>query len=137
MLGRERNADAGADIDLLTAEIERPLDQGDDPERERDGSLALVLLVFLDDGEFVAAEASQHIGIANRRPQPLRHFDQQLVAGRMPQRVVDALELVEVEHQHGEAGAMALQPLRGVLELFGEQRAVRKAREQIDPSSKA
>ena len=128
MLRREGNSDAGPDADPLAVEIEGLLDQPDDPERERDGTLALVLLVFLDDGEFVAAQTRQHVGIAKRRSQPLRDFDKQLVAGRMSQRVVDILEFVEVEHQHGKSGAVALQPLRGVVELFGEQRAVRQHR---------
>ena len=86
--------------------------------RPRDGAFALVLLVFLDDGEFVAAQTGQDIGIAKRGLEPLRDFDQQLIAGRMPQRIVHILELVEVEHQHGESGAMTLQPLCGIFELL-------------------
>ena len=67
MLRRERNADAGSDVDLMTAEIERPLDRPDDPQRERDGALDLDLLLLLDDGEFIAAQTGQHVDIADRR----------------------------------------------------------------------
>ena len=74
---------------------------------------------------------AKHVGIAQRRAQPLRHLDQQLVAGGMSQPVVDALELVEIEHQHAKGGAVALQPLRGIIELFGEKRAVLQTGEQI------
>ena len=107
MLGREGNSDAGPDADPVAIEVERFFDKPDDPERERDGAFALVLLVFLDDGEFVATQPGQYVGIAKRRPQPLRDFDEQLVSGGMPQRIVDILELVEVEHQHGKSSAMA------------------------------
>src|ERR1700738_869885 len=115
----------------MAVEVEWLLYKPDDPECQLDRAFALVLLVFLDDGEFVAAETGQHVGIAQRRTQPLRDLDQQLVARRMPQRVVDVLEPVEVEHQDGESGAMTLQPLAGIFEFFGEQRAVREAGERM------
>ena len=60
------------------------------------------------------------------RMQPRRRSaDQleQLVADRVAERVVDALEVVEVEAKHREALA-ALDALDLVLELFAQQRAV-------------
>src|SRR5258708_4921471 len=55
-----------ADAAPMTAEFEWLLDDPDDPQRERDGAFTLVFLVFLDDGEFIATQTSQNIGIAKR-----------------------------------------------------------------------
>ncbi len=59
-----------------------------------------VLLVpqFGDDqDELVSAEPRDRVAFALSRSQPLGHLDQQLVAGGVPQRVVDRLEAIEVE----------------------------------------
>ena len=67
VLRRERDADAGADAHLAAVELERLGDQLDDPHGQHDGGLALIRLAALQDGEFVAAEARQHVGLAQRR----------------------------------------------------------------------
>ena len=43
----------------------------------------------LHDGELVAAHAGDGVGLAHQRAQPIGHHLQQLVAGRMAERVVD------------------------------------------------
>ena len=50
--------------------------------------------------EFVAAEPRQHVGLARRAPEPGRGLLQHLVADGMAQRVVDRLEVVEVDAEH-------------------------------------
>ena len=57
-------------------------------------------LALHDDDELVAAEPGEHIALAQRRPQPLGHDLQQLVADLVPEAVVDRLEVVEVDEQH-------------------------------------
>ena len=52
-------------------------------------------------GELVAAQARGQIVLAQRRPQPLGDGHEQRVAGGVAERVVDALEVVQVEEQHG------------------------------------
>jgi hypothetical protein len=131
MLRGQGNSDAGPDADPVAVEVEWLFDKPYDPEGERDGTLALVLLVFLDDREFIAAQTSQYIGIAKRRPQPLPDLDKQLIACRMSQRVIDILEFIEVKRQNSKRSAMTPKSLRGVVEFLGEQRAVRKAGQQI------
>ena len=54
----------------------------------------------LDDGELVAAEPCGEMVVAGQRAQPLRRFDQQFVAGRMAEQVVDRLKAVEIDAQH-------------------------------------
>lgn len=50
-------ADTGAYLDTRTVKVKRLLDQRDDPERERNSALLLVLLMFLNDRELIAAES--------------------------------------------------------------------------------
>ena len=52
------------------------------------------------NAELVAAEAREGVAFAQARAQQRGYLAQQLVAGRVPARVVDDLELVEVEVQH-------------------------------------
>ena len=49
--------------------------------------------------ELVAAEAHAEVTVAHRVAQPLRDLHEQLVAGRVAEHVVDALEAVEVDEQ--------------------------------------
>jgi len=48
-----------------------------------------------DDGELVAAQPRDRVGLAGAAAQAVRHHLKELVADRMPERVVDALEAVE------------------------------------------
>ena len=52
-----------------------------------------------DHDEFVAAETADLATIAGDLDQTLADFDQQLVAGRMAERIVDVLEAVEIEQR--------------------------------------
>ena len=61
----------------------------------------------LDDGEFVAAEPGDEIGLADAAAQPAGDAFQQFVADRVAERVVDALEFVDVDIEHGELLAAA------------------------------
>ena len=64
-----------------------------------DRGLRLVLEADAQDGELVAAEAGDQIGVAHGGLEPLRDLDQQPVAGLVAEAVVDDLEVVEVEEQ--------------------------------------
>ena len=52
-----------------------------------------------DDGELVAAEPREDVGLAQPRPQRGGRPPDQLVARRVAERVVDVLEVVEVERE--------------------------------------
>ena len=58
-----------------------------------------------DDGELVAADAGDEIVAADGVGEPLRHRADQLVADRMAERIVDVLEVVEVDVEHGRRRA--------------------------------
>ena len=55
-----------------------------------------------EDRELVAPEPGERVAPAQSLLEPPADRDQELVAGGVPQAVVDDLEAVEVEEQHGE-----------------------------------
>ena len=61
------------------------------------------------DREFVAPEASHCVGRPGRFDQPLRRCLQRAVAGIVSERVVDVLEVIEVEEHDSDS---LLRPLR-------------------------
>ena len=87
--------------------------------------------VLQQERKLVAAEAGRRV----RRPQALlqaeRDLDEQLVAGRVAEAVVDRLEVVEVEEQQGDVVAAAARPLERVLDAVQEQRPVRQPGERV------
>ena len=73
-----------------------------DPERDA-VRLAVVEETDEQNGEFVAAEASQGIALPQARLEPARHRDEQFVADQVTEAVVDDLEAIEIEIQHCKA----------------------------------
>ena len=63
--------------------------------------------------------------------QPLRDRLQQLVAGVVAERVVDALEVVEVEEQARDLRAVALRLREDLLQPLVEQRPVRQPGQDV------
>ena len=93
---RQRDADAGADADDLTIEVERLAQCMNDALRH-DRSLFGLLDPHQHRHELIAPQAADRIDLAHAVQQPLRDRLQQQIAGRVPKRVVDRLETVEVQ----------------------------------------
>ncbi len=87
-----------------------------------------VLDVLDQDGELVAAEARDGVARAQRLLEARRDRGEQLVAGGVPEAVVDELELVEVEEEDGDRAVGAPRLAEGVLEAVEEEGAVGQAR---------
>src|SRR6185312_982439 len=64
-----------------------------------------------DDRELVAAHAAGDVGAANDEAQPLGDLGEHGVPSEVTDLLVDPLEVVEVEEQHGEATVVAVRPL--------------------------
>ena len=101
--------------------------------------LSVVAEPVEEDREFVAAEPGQRVAVAQARLEPARGGDQQLVADQVAEAVVDDLEAVEIEVEHGERRARAAQ-----LELFepaaeplDEHRAVVQPGQRIEEADAA
>ena len=59
--------------------------------------------VAQDHRELIAAQARNGVAVLDRRAQPLRDDGQQLVARGVPDRVVDALEMIQIDVQQRAA----------------------------------
>ena len=126
---RDRDADAGADDDVAAVDIVGPADQLDDAG----GELAALLWladVGLHHRKFVATDARDEVGRRHRLDQAGGHELQQLVADRMAERIVDGLEVIEIEAMHGEAAA-GLDPFERILKVLTEQHAIRQIGEHV------
>ena len=95
------------------------------------GRLLAVLDVLEQHRELVAAEARGGVGAADALVEPARDLDQHLVAGRVAEAVVDRLEVVEVEEDHGEPALLAPAARDRVAYALGEQRAVGESRDAV------
>ena len=87
--------------------------------------------VVADDAELVAAEARDRVARAQHLGEPPGQQAQQLVAGAVAERVVDELEAVEVEEQHGDRRPAARAVVERQREAVHEQRAVRQAGQRV------
>ena len=103
----QAEADARVHEQLGGAERERRLQGVGDPLADRVGVRAAVARnVAHEHEELVAALARYEIAGPDGGAQPLRDLAQQLVAGVVPERVVDPLELVQVGVRERDPGAV-------------------------------
>jgi hypothetical protein len=114
------NADRSADIDAVPADDEWRADR-----RENAFGYCLQRIIVRgaghDDGEFVTAEAGNEIVVAHGLTQAPRDVENELVADMVAERIVDVLEMIEIDIEHGGSrsaiahfGNGAFQPLRKV-----------------------
>ncbi len=102
IVGRLRDADAGADHHLLPVDFISRADGLEQPRRDLQRRVAAAA-DHMDDGKFVAAEASDKIAFADAAAQPFGDDDKQSIAARMTERIVDRLEAIEVEQKNRKA----------------------------------
>ena len=82
---------------IANGALERVLDAAGD----RVG-LVVVVEVVQEDRELVAAEPRERVALAQARFEAARRRHQQLVADQVAETVVDDLEAVQIEIEHGE-----------------------------------
>ena len=92
------DADAGADLDQMIVDLVA-FAQAVDDAAGKARRILVRLDVLLEHDEFVAAEASDEILRPQHFAQAVGDRAQQLVAAGMAERVVDLLELVEIDEQ--------------------------------------
>src|SRR5205085_1048776 len=123
ILGRQRNADADPDDELVITDIIGRGDALDDVARKCGHCRRIAVVAKLYDREFVAAEPGDGVVLADAFAEPAGDLLQQGVTDRMAQRVVDILEVIEIETKYREL-ITALGEAERLFELFAEQRAV-------------
>ncbi len=127
---RQRDPDARAQRDLAAGQVERRGEQRADALGR--GQRVVEAADGLEQhGELVAAQSRDGVRRAGRLVDPLCGGGDQLVAAGVAEPVVDELEVVEVDHQHGHALARAQRAVERVARAVLEQRAVRDAGERI------
>jgi hypothetical protein len=135
-LVRVAAVDRGGDADgrrrdhLGVTERERPGERGHDPLREHLHRLG-VRRVVDEQRELVAAEPRGGVRRAHRRRQPPGHRRQQLVAGAVAHRVVDHLEVVQVDEEDADGALGAARVVERVRHPLGEQHPVRQAGQRV------
>ncbi len=103
-VGGAGDADAQGAHDFVGADRERGPRRLDDPLAQRH-RLLLVLELFGQDHELVASQAGDRVRRAHMVREPGGHLRQDGVTGAMAERVVDHLEPVQVDVEHGQHSA--------------------------------
>src|ERR1035437_1800109 len=88
------------------------------------------LQLGLNDRKFVASQPGNEIRLPEAAAQPISHRFQQFITDRVPESVVDTLELIDVDVEHRQLLA-ALNPLQRLFELLTKQRAVWQVGQRI------
>jgi hypothetical protein len=113
----------------MTAEIERPLNRFLDSARKR-ARIGWIGEAGLDDCKLVPAEPGDDIGIPDAAPQTRRDFRQKLVTHGVAERIVDALEVIEIKIEDRELRAAA-DPTQLLFEVLAEEPPVREIGQRI------
>ena len=129
VLRRQCNADAGVGRELMTEALiglpDRLMNSGDELH-----DIADVPDAGLDHRELVAAEPRDQVGLAEATADAVGHRLQQFIADMVPERVVDALELVDIDIEQRELLALA-GALQLALDLLAEQHPVRQVGQRV------
>src|SRR6266446_4426698 len=107
MPGKERDPDAGSNLERLVLDHQRFLQRLEDSCGRRPGC-GFVDDSRQNDGELVAAKAGNRVRFPQLTLEPGRYVAQDVVAPVMPEGVVDLLESVQVHHQQGQRMVLAL-----------------------------
>ena len=129
VLRRQRDADAGVGRELMAEALMGLPDRLVDPRHEFDDVVA-VAGRGLDHGEFVAAEPGDQVGRLEAVLDAGGDGLQQFVADMVSERVVDALEFVDVDVEQRELLA-ADGLLQLALDLLAEQHPVRQVGQRV------
>ena len=128
--GIPHDADAGADGDFGAVELHGLLHRFQHAFRHAHAVRRLAHLVD-QYREFVATQARDRVASPRGVQQASADLEQQLVAGGMAHRVVDGLEVVEVQEEHGHAARRNGAPAERLFHTFTEEGTVGEVRERI------
>ena len=130
MLGVDRDADRALALEREAADDDRLLERLEQPLGDERAGVAVAHLGD-QDAELVAAEAGDHLAVAEHALEALGHALEKEVAVVVAERVVDLLEAVEVHQHHGDELLLALGAEDRLLHEVVEHRAVREAGERV------
>ena len=125
----ESDAHRRRDRQVAALGVDRQLDRAQ--QLVRDLGDVVARRVVQQHDELVAAEARHHVARAQACGDARGHGLQQAVADEVPQRIVDALEVVEVDEQQRQRRVGRARPLDLPAQPFHERHAVRQAGERV------
>ena len=128
--GRDRDADAGPDHGFKAIDLVRLAQGLDDLDRTR-ADVVRRHVAPEDHRELVAAKSRHQIVLACIRRETRSHQRQQLVAGVMTEGIVDVLEQIEIDAEHGDAFVDQTGALEIVPQTFLEHHTVGEIRQSI------
>ena len=130
MLRAKRTTDADTAFDAFALAGVKGLPEGFDQAATEIFALGFEMAIAEDDRELVTAEASRHVGGTECCGQTPRRLSDHLVASRVPVKIVDVLEMVEIDQKNpATPPVIRLFDMGG--ERFGKQRTVRKPCQRI------
>ena len=130
VLREDADPEAGADEEFLMIDGQRRGQAGEDALGRAGGEL-LVVDVFDQDHEFIAAEAGDGVLLAHAVEQARGDLLEHRVAHRVTKGVVDVLEVVEVEKHHRHHVVVPAGAAQGGVDAVVEQAAVGQAGERV------
>lgn len=121
--GEQADAEAGADADALPLQLEGLAQLGDQLTGQQ--GCASGLDVVLDQyTKLIPSEAGQGHAGTQAAEQAHGHFLEQLVAKGVAEALVDVLEVIKVEQQHGGVAVFALAAFQRLAGPLAEQQTV-------------
>ncbi len=118
----EADAQAATDVQFMAIDPQRL----GEPPHDLVGDMGRVLGTRLrqHQQEFVAPGTGHGVRRAHLGNQPPRHLAQQEIAHRMPQGIIDVLEVVQIQHHHRQPRLVALRLLNGRSQTILQQAAI-------------
>ena len=128
-----RHATAHADGHLAPIDQQRPL-EASDQALGAPLDLGSVARVWEHQRELVAAEPGDETVVAGDQAQPLADLGEHAIAEVVAERVVDGLEVVEIEEQHGNVrsgGSRGASRVEHLVQALEQLAAVRQVGERV------
>jgi hypothetical protein len=130
-VGKSGDANGASNANVASREGEWSAERALEPVGEA-AHVVIVREIFNDDDEFVAANPADQVSGAQDVADPARRGGEEFITGLMAKTVVDGLEVVEVEEQHGKTFRRASLAIDGTGEVFDDSPPVGQSGEHID-----
>jgi len=87
--------------------------------------------LFEHNREFVAAQASGRISLAQTAPEPVRNLSKDIVADGVSERIVDGFEFIQIDEQNSNRCSFALRARHSVPQPIFKQGSIGQPSKQI------
>ena len=127
--GCQTDPDADRYTNLAVSRLQRRQERISHPGRSQVRSVRAGQ-VLDQDREFVSAQVRDGIALTHERLEPPSDGREGLIADFVPERIVDELEVVDIDEQQGDQLACASPSRQRVSEPISKQRPVREPRRE-------